>query len=327
MKKIFISYRRADSSAEAGRLYDRLAAEYGHPNVFMDVDDIRPGENYHEAIERRISKVDTLIVLVGPHWLDARDEDGNRRLDDPKDLARQEIETALKRGVRVIPTLVRGAELPDAEELPESLRPLLDRHAFRLSHAGFHDELDSLITRLGGKIRRGKISNRKGILIGAAGTFVLLLVIGWMVAPDEGPPQEPTPLYNDAGKGAPGPDPYTGPPSTPYAGEPSMPYAAPAPAVNLSGTWYDNNGYPYTILHEGNSVQGTAYDPYTGGVLGTYWGTFDGVTMLYDWQNFQGNSGSGSGTVEPDGQHMSVVTTDAFGLTEGDRLHREHLPH
>jgi hypothetical protein len=40
---IFVSYRREQSAAQAGRLYDWLAAQFGEEHVFMDVDSIRFG--------------------------------------------------------------------------------------------------------------------------------------------------------------------------------------------------------------------------------------------------------------------------------------------
>lgn len=302
MKKIFISYRRSDSAADAGRLNDRLEKQYGDPNVFMDVDDIRPGEKFEDAIERRIARCDTLILMIGPGWANATNQDGARRLDDPNDLARQEVETALRKGLRVIPILVRGAELPKADELPESLQPILGRNAVKITHANFQDDVDSLITRLGGKIKDGKTSNRKGILIGAAGTVAVLLAIGWAFAPED--------------------DVVDAPPPQPFHDEP-----APARAVNLTGTWYDNLGQPYYLAHEGNDFEATALDVYTGEAIGKFWGTFDGFTLRYDWEYSDGERGNGGGNLEPDGNHLSVSSTNAFSATESTRLHREHPPH
>jgi hypothetical protein len=178
MRRIFISYRRADSADAAGRLYDRLAEQFEASNVFMDVDDIRPGEDYVVAIERRIAGCDTMIVLVGPNWASATNEAGARRLDDPHDLARLEVETALRRNVRVIPILVGEAEMPEAADLPEPLRPLLRRQAVRLSHASFHKDVDLLLERLGRKVKRRAPRRWLWLAAGGAAAIVVLVAVG-----------------------------------------------------------------------------------------------------------------------------------------------------
>jgi hypothetical protein len=112
MARIFISYRREDSSAAAGRLHDRLREHYGRDNVFMDVDSIEPGLDFIEAIERTVSSCDVLIALIGRQWLTITDADGQRRLNDPGDFVRHEVATALKRNVRVIPALIQDTRMP-----------------------------------------------------------------------------------------------------------------------------------------------------------------------------------------------------------------------
>ena len=148
MARIFISYRREDSSAAAGRLHDRLREHYGRDSVFMDVDSIEPGLDFIEAIERTVSSCDILIALIGRQWLTITDADGRRRLNDPSDFVRHEVATALKRNVRVIPALIQDTRMPRAEELPEALKPLTRRHALDLSDAHFHRDVDGLIETL-----------------------------------------------------------------------------------------------------------------------------------------------------------------------------------
>jgi hypothetical protein len=128
MPTTFISYRRADSANITGRIYDRLVERYGHAQVFKDVDSIPPGVNFPEYIAESIQASDVALVVIGPRWLDASVGWGRRRLDDPTDFVRIEIETALRLGVVVIPVLVDGASLPPARRLPESLRPLLQQN-------------------------------------------------------------------------------------------------------------------------------------------------------------------------------------------------------
>ncbi len=115
---IFVSYRREDSAYPAGWLFDRLAEHFGRARVFKDDDSIDPGENFAEVIATAVSSCAALVAVIGGLWLTAADEDGRRRLDDPEDFVRVEIETALARGVRVFPVLVNGASMPRSADLP-----------------------------------------------------------------------------------------------------------------------------------------------------------------------------------------------------------------
>src|SRR5215468_9038498 len=114
---IFVSYRRQETSHLAGRLSDRLADRFGEGQVFMDVDAIEPGVDFAEEISRAVAACQVLLAVIGPNWLTATDERGRRRLDNPDDLVRLEVEAALARGVLVIPILVEGAVMPGREDL------------------------------------------------------------------------------------------------------------------------------------------------------------------------------------------------------------------
>jgi TIR domain len=96
--RVFISYRRQESSGLAGRLYDWLAARFGNDQVFMDVDTIALGVDFAEVITQAVSTCQVLLAVIGPRWLDLTDENGQRRLDDPNDIVRLEIAAALERG-------------------------------------------------------------------------------------------------------------------------------------------------------------------------------------------------------------------------------------
>jgi hypothetical protein len=106
--RVFISYRRGDSAGHAGRLWACLEEYLGHGAVFFDVDDIPPGTPFGQVIVQRIRDAHSVVVVISRHWLAAADEAGRRRLDDPADWVRQEVETALALGKRVIPVLVGG---------------------------------------------------------------------------------------------------------------------------------------------------------------------------------------------------------------------------
>ena len=143
--KVFINYRREDAAPYAGRLYDRLTAHFGEDQVFIDIDQIEPGEDFVEAINRKVATCDIAIVAIGPHWLHASDPSGKRRLDDKEDFVRIEIVAALQREIRIIPVLVGGAQMPGKHDLPEALAPLSRRNAIELSETRFHADVNRLI--------------------------------------------------------------------------------------------------------------------------------------------------------------------------------------
>lgn len=145
MPGVFISYRREDSGGYTGRLFDILSAHFGRKNTYMDLDTIAGGDNFGAVIEDKISASDALLAVIGSRWLSVTEENGKRRLDNPHDFVRLEIGKALQRGIRVIPVLVAGATLPQAEQLPENLRPLCDRQAVEIRDAHFHSDAQQLI--------------------------------------------------------------------------------------------------------------------------------------------------------------------------------------
>ena len=145
--KIFISYRRDDSAGYAGRLFDYLSAHFGANNIFMDIDTIEPGEDFRKVISKAVGTCDVVLVMIGKLWSTITDSQGQKRLDDPKDWVRMEIDTALSdRRVRVIPVLVRDAAMPSEHELPEGLKELVWRHASELSDSRFQHDVNKLIS-------------------------------------------------------------------------------------------------------------------------------------------------------------------------------------
>ncbi len=144
MSNLFISYRRDDSSGYAINLYDRIASRFGHDRVFMDIDHIQPGEDFHDIIHEKLKSVQVAIVLIGKHWLNIPGE-SSRRIDNPDDWVRLEIATLLERKIRVIPVLVGGAIMPKSTELPECLQPLARRQAHEISDNRFRTDVDRLI--------------------------------------------------------------------------------------------------------------------------------------------------------------------------------------
>jgi hypothetical protein len=135
--RIFISYRRLETAWPAGRLYDVLVEHFPAEQVFKDVDSIEPGEDFVERITAAVGSCDVLLALIGPNWLTITDEEGRRRLDNPGDYVRVEIETALTRKIRVIPILVDDARMPRVNELPPTLAPLVRRNAVEINPLTF----------------------------------------------------------------------------------------------------------------------------------------------------------------------------------------------
>lgn len=145
---IFVSYRRDDSKHAAGRLVDRLQAQFDSDRLFLDVDNIELGLDFVEVITERVAACDVMLVIIGPHWLDAKGENGSRRLEDPGDFVRLEIKAALERNIRVIPLLVDGAAPVRAADLPEDLAPLANRQFTRLAHESFAADAERLTSAL-----------------------------------------------------------------------------------------------------------------------------------------------------------------------------------
>ena len=127
--KIFINYRRDDSIGMAGQLHELLVQTLGRNRVFKGIHDIPPGIDFLAFLSGQVAACDVMLVVIGPNWLTAEDEAGQRRLDQPDDFVAIEIAAALARDIRVIPVLVEGARMPRESELPDTLKALARRQA------------------------------------------------------------------------------------------------------------------------------------------------------------------------------------------------------
>lgn len=178
MSRLFLSYRRDDSAGFAGRLADALEAEFGAGSVFRDVDDIQPGEDFVQAIQSHLHEVGAVLVMIGPGWLKVG-ADGLRRLDDPEDFVRREIQAALGSDKPLIPLLVGGVTMPTADKLPPSLAALARRQAVALSDVSWRGDVAQLIASLrvllpavsGDRIKQ----RRRRLILGGTATAVVLL--------------------------------------------------------------------------------------------------------------------------------------------------------
>jgi hypothetical protein len=144
---IFISYRRSDAAHAAHRLYDYLLDRFGPGSTFIDLDMIAPGADFVRTIDDAIARSRVLLAIIGVHWVDAATATGTRRLDDPGDLVRIEIERAMLGNVRVIPVLV-DASMPSADQMPSTLRDLSRRNAVPLRLDSFRADCEHLADHL-----------------------------------------------------------------------------------------------------------------------------------------------------------------------------------
>lgn len=246
MPGTFISYRREDAAGYAGRLRESLERQLGRPSVFRDLDGLRPGDDFVRKIEERIAACRVMLVLIGNHWIDARDQSGARRLDDPLDFVRLEVSKALASpSVLVVPVLLESVSMPTARQLPEDLQALSRRHAISL-----RDETwDSDVARLVALINEADPSEASsspapddshkqparpampvGAWVGIAVAVVLVAaIVGWRVRSGQTPSKErvvDTPQVSEKTADS-GNQPGTPPPAGPSPAGPSQ--AVPAP--------------------------------------------------------------------------------------------------
>jgi len=130
MPRICLSYRRADSGATVGRIYDRLVGRYGAESVFMDVSDIPYGADFRDHIQTVFRDAKVLVAVIGPAWLGLRD--GSARIQDKVDPVRVEIQTALRQQLLLLPVLIDNATMPSSDDLPRDIKEFAFRNAMRI---------------------------------------------------------------------------------------------------------------------------------------------------------------------------------------------------
>jgi hypothetical protein len=180
--KIFINYRRDDSIGTAGRLRDRLAQTFGQKNLFMDVDSIPAGVDFVADLNSKVAACRVFLVVIGLNWLDAKDERGARRLDNPDDFVTIEIAAALARDIRVIPVLVDNARMPNADKLPDSIKPLVRRNAVEVRNSQFGRDAETLVAKMRealGEEQAGPGRWRVRAIAGAT-ALAMVFLVGWI---------------------------------------------------------------------------------------------------------------------------------------------------
>jgi hypothetical protein len=315
MQGIFISYRRQDSQSAAGRLADHVKENLSNVPLFRDVETIEPGVDFSDAINRALHSCGVLLAVIGPHWLTVTDAAGKRRLDHPGDYTRLEVATALARpNVRVIPVLVEGAQMPDANDLPDDLKALCTRNAVELTDKRWNYDVAQLVDA----VRRvldiappkpdpapptalpwyRRLSNKQWGGIAAA--VVVLGIIGQF---------QPEPVQ-----------PNSAPPAAPI-----NPYVQPAPmpaplaaAASLAGEWHDAQGGRYRLIEQGGRY---AFDS-AQGQSGVGWIANNMLMLDY---TYNGMRYGAQLAISPDGNTLSGEYRSAVNGDYGPVLLQRNL--
>ena len=195
MTRIFVSYRRDDTEGEAGRLADRLIARFGADSVFYDRESLRPGDPWRRRIDAALAGCECMLLLIGPRWESLAGADGRRRLFNTDDVAAYEVASALRRGIRLVPLLVRRQELPATADLPPGLVALRESQAPVLHADAFGPIVEALIESLepaASPAPRPAFLRRQSAWLWAGAGVGTLAVALFVFRPQPGP--EPTPV-------------------------------------------------------------------------------------------------------------------------------------
>ena len=166
MRDVFISYRRSDSAGHSGRLLDALEKRFDADKFFRDIEDLAPGVDFPEALDRALAQCTAMLVVIGPTWATVATADGPR-IKQPEDYVRLELAAGLARKeVRVIPVLVGGAQFPKPGELPPDLQILTRRNAFELSDSRWEFDVQRLADTLDGSVRKSLLTPKRAAVLG-----------------------------------------------------------------------------------------------------------------------------------------------------------------
>lgn len=250
-KNIFISYRVKDTQLATGRLVDTLKQHIHENRIFMDIDKIDPGLDFTQVISKYLNSSEVMLAIIGPDWMAYNAEKGTYRINDNTDWVRKEIATALQRNIRVIPVLLDGGTMPDEDQLPDDLKPLLLRQSYEISNKRWKYDCDQLIEvlrRTMGETESGQDfkqikqnkeqqsdkpggNKSKTLWIVAAAALLLIIIFQLTKSSSADEVQKPVPSYDTAIPNA-----------APQADPVVAPVAEAVAAKNIAGKWYDPNG-------------------------------------------------------------------------------------
>lgn len=164
MPNAFINYRRSDAAQSAQALHTQLRTRFGPSAVFFDVSAILPGSTWPSRLESAVASADVLISVIGPRWLTAANEYGQRRLDNETDWVRKEIAHAISARIPIIPLLVAGAnELPPLAALPADITDLLGHQYLKLRDEKWDGDLAELTGLL--ESNYGFVDNQSPVIL------------------------------------------------------------------------------------------------------------------------------------------------------------------
>ncbi|MFT3946326.1 MAG: toll/interleukin-1 receptor domain-containing protein [Agriterribacter sp.] len=320
-KKVFISYRVQDTSADTGRLVDSLKQVFYEDQVFMDIEKLEPGVDFRVALAKSLETCDVLFAVIGPGWI-GTDKNGNPRIKHAEDWVRIELETALKRDIRIIPVLVREASLPQPEELPESLYPLLNRQTYEISNKRWKYDTDQLIKfliQIGFQPRERDIplpqkpgGAGKWLMYGLVGLGILVLVALFLETFKD---KSPTEKKNDDNHYA------VDSPKAPVNNnhkqvkEENIDIAP----VNVAGGWFDATSQYIMYINQTGSTLELRSVAATGVTTGEGVGTVEGDKMNFKVQLYNVGVISGSASVRENSRTLNgkfIITANGASYTE-----------
>jgi hypothetical protein len=328
-KRIFISYRVQDTAGETGRLVDALRTRFSDEQLFLDIDNLEPGADFSEVIEKYLDSCDVFLAVIGPHWIGDREEN-QPRIQDANDWVRMEVATALRRNVRVVPVLVDGGTLPKPEQLPDDLQSLLRRQAIEISNKRWRYDTDQLIeflvTKIG--IPPKKLTtttpqtppSRRKIWPYVAGGFalclIILVVIGSLMNEDaKNTTAGTSPSYSAGSKQQPE---ETVPQKVTASDDAAMPETN-----NITGSWLeDDEGEKSTFVMRQNGSAVNVVLQAMGQNIATGSGVINGRAVVLNMPLF-GVPTVVHLTLSADGRQMSgTYLMQSTGVAENIRLNR-----
>ncbi len=216
-----MSYRRGSAGGWTPRLVDTLKRRIASKRIFVDVEGIEAGDDFAKVIEREVSRSSVVLAIISPGWSSIADAQGRRRLEDPKDLVRIEIETALAHSIRLIPVLVGGCPPLVATDLPESVQALAERHAVEISDKRWNYDCNILASELAKLVPFRVWNIRRAVTVGVCALVLLALASIYDDKSTQPPVSRPTNQSRDAS-------------------QPSLPHpAVPPPSIGIDARAID----------------------------------------------------------------------------------------
>ncbi|MCR6481761.1 toll/interleukin-1 receptor domain-containing protein [Amycolatopsis sp. OK19-0408] len=148
MTQVFLSYRTTDEPFAVAFLDHELTREFGPGAVFFASRSIDLGADWEPAMFAAVTASDAVLVIIGPRWLTAADKNGRRRLDDPDDFVRREVELGLRLNKQVIPVHLERRHPLDRTTLPEPLWDLAAKQSTVVAFRNSEPDIGRLVTRL-----------------------------------------------------------------------------------------------------------------------------------------------------------------------------------